>query len=136
MLDDENFFVSLPTYTAYYMNLHLPNVITKLSYRFNKFSIVYGIRCRRTSMLYVGSTMVPKLRFHNHPVTGKPSNRALQSAIVKYGLHNFVVYVFEIVVFPKGLTSMEQKAYLRAVEQRYIDHFPKNQLYNEINSSS
>jgi hypothetical protein len=69
-------------------------------------------------------------------VTGKPSNLALQQAITQHGLNNFIAYVFEIVVFPTGLTLDEKKAFLKVVEQKHMDKFPKAQLYNNYNSSA
>ena len=107
-------------------------------------------------MVYVGSSLIPTTpakagslcwykrvyegvvarRFHNHLVTGLNSNIALQEAITQHGLDNFVAYVLEIVVFPASLTFGEKQAFLRAVEQKHIDNFPKAQLYNNINAKS
>lgn len=132
MLNANNLFVALPTYVAYYMHLDRPNIISKLRYRFKDYSIVYGIRLQTTGQLYIGSTNMPQVRFQNHLVTGDMSNAALQAAITKYGLSRFVAYVFEVVEYRSGLSKLEQ----RGVEQRYINLFPKAQLFNTINSSS
>ena len=120
----------------FFTNLHLERTIKNLQYIYRKDAIVYAFRCNINSMVYVGSTLIPGRRFHNHLVTGDNSNFALQQAITQHGVNNFTAYIFEIVVFPAGLTLDEKKAFLRSVEQKYIDMFPKAQLYNSINAKS
>jgi group I intron endonuclease len=87
-------------------------------------------------MVYIGSTTVPKLRFHNHLVTGKNSNEALQADILKYGLGNFVAYVFEVVTLPQHLTMVQKQALLHKIEQNYLDMYPKSQLYNSKSAAT
>ena len=119
----------------FFTNLHLERTIKNLQYIYRNQAIVYAFMCNIDRMVYVGSTLIPGRRFHNHLVTGDNSNIPLQEAILEHGLENFVAYVFEIVVFPAGLTLDEKKAFLRSVEQKHIDKFPKAQLYNSINAS-
>jgi hypothetical protein len=79
-------------------------------------------------MIYIGSTFTPRARFNNHLVTGKYSNGALQSALIKHGKENFTAYVFEVVHFPGELPFNERKSYLLNLEQQYISQLPKAQL--------
>lgn len=78
--------------------------------------------------------MNPGQRLYLHMIAGKQSNPRLQQAIAKYGLDKFTAYILEVVEFPKGLTYMQRKPYLRNVEQAHMDLFPKAQLYNTIRS--
>jgi hypothetical protein len=68
-------------------------------------------------------------------VTGQFSNIALQQAIATNGLQHFTAYILEVVKIPSGLTPKEQKTFLRSVEQKHINRFPKAQLYNSINAT-
>ena len=129
-------FHPLYPYVAYYMHLDKNGVITKLQYRFRKHSIVYGIRCVVNEMLYVGSTSAAGLRFDNHLISGVNSNASLQRDIAKYGLSNFIVYVFEVVSYPDNVVSHDRKAYLHSVEQSVMNRFPKTRLYNIVNATS
>jgi group I intron endonuclease len=129
-------FTFIPKSVRFFTNLHLERTIKNLQHIYRKDAIVYGFMCNITHMVYVGSTLIPGRRFHNHLVTGKPSNLTLQQAITQHGLNNFIAYVFEIVVFPTGLTLDEKKAFLKIVEQKHMDKFPKAQLYNNYNSSA
>jgi hypothetical protein len=126
----------IPEQFAYYRNLHWPKTIDNMRYRFRGKAIIYGIRCRVTNMIYIGSTFTPVDRFRQHLVTGHSSNQALQDAIAKYSLAVFNVYIFKVVVFPKGLTSKERELHLFAIEQSYINQFPKDRLYNAQKSFS
>jgi group I intron endonuclease len=126
----------LPPYIAYYMHLDKPSIVDKLRYRFKGKSIVYGIRCRLTGKIYIGSTMLSATRFYNHLIAGQHSNEALQNAIKQFGLQHFVAHVFEVVEYPDGLTFHERKAYLLGREQVYLDKFSKSKLYNTRNSSA
>ena len=89
-----------------------------------------------TDKMYIGSTLSPALRFYHHLVTAESSNDALQSAIQADGLEHFTLFIMEVVEFPKGLSYNDKVRHLRAVEQRYIDKYPREQLYNSMNSSS
>ena len=126
----------IPKSVRFFTDLHLERTIKMLQYTYRKDAIVYAFMSNVDRMVYIGSTLVPARRFHNHLVTGQFSNITLQQAISQHGLESFVAYVFEVVVFPAGLSLKEKKAFLRAVEQKHIDKFPKAQLYNSINSVS
>ena len=131
-----NKFTFIPRFVTYYMNLHIPRTITNIQYRYQSSIIVYAIRCQVTNMVYVGSSFTPARRVHNHLITGKYSNAALQAAIAKHGLSKFTFYALEEVKIPSGLSQSDRKAHLLAAEQHYINMFPKAQLYNSINSST
>lgn len=130
-----NRFQGINPYLAYYMNLDKPGVITRLQYRYRQSSIVYAIRNQLNNKVYVGSTNSAGLRFHNHLISGTPSNPNLQSDIMKYGLNHFVVYILEVVSYPAGMTNQQQRVYLHTREQSRMDLFAKHQLYNAINAS-
>ena len=135
-------FVRMPKDIAYYLHLDDPQQVARLRNRFKGLGIVYGICNQVNQMIYIGSSMNPSLRFLIHlcpkevttPDTVERSNSNLQEAITKYGLGKFKVLVFEIVDLPVDSTYMQKQELLRIAEQRYIDHFPKVQLYNKINS--
>ena len=129
-------FKSVPTFVAYYNNLHLSSVVNALRYRFQDKAIVYAIRCRPSGMMYIGHTFNPTLRFHNHLITGVKSNPYLQTDIAKRGLSKFTVYILEVTVFPKHLSYNQRTVFMRTLEQQYIDRYPREQLYNIINASA
>ena len=131
-------FYLIPSTVRFFKDLHLPRTIKNLQYLYRGKAIIYGIRCQITNMVYIGSTLVPGRRWHNHLVTGTNSNDALQAAIANHGLSKFTAYVFEgDVAFPAACWSKVDKlAFLHKVEQTYINRFPKAQLYNEVNSSN
>jgi hypothetical protein len=87
-------------------------------------------------MMYVGSTMVPSLRFHNHLVLGDNLNQFLQEAIKQHGLSQFTVYILETVKMPDHLTYTERVSKLRGIEQSYMDQYPKSKLFNTIKSKA
>lgn len=120
----------------YYTNIHLPLVMDKIKYRFRYSTVIYGLRCNVNNMVYVGSTTKPADRFYQHTIEGKGSNKPLQADIAKYGLDKFTLYIFEIVVYPAGLTTSQQNTHLKALEQSFMDRFPAPQLYNSIRSYS
>lgn len=126
-------FKAVPHYVAYYMNLHLVSSVKGLRYRFKDSPVVYAIRCRVTGMMYIGSTMLPDLRFHQHLTVGN-TNLNLQNAIKKHGLSNFIVYILEVAEFPRSSFLEENRSFLLRLEQSYISFYPKTQLYNSINS--
>jgi hypothetical protein len=133
-----NQFYLIPSDVRFFKNLHLPRTIQNLKYEFRGSVIIYAIRCQITNMVYLGSTMIPGKRWHDHLVTGKHSNAALQAAILKYGISHFTAYVFERdIKFPAHLSTIHEKlAYLHAIEQTYINRFHQDQLFNAINSSA
>ena len=122
-------------YIAYYMHLDSPKVIRGLRYAYKRKAIVYILRNTITDMLYVGSTLSPSLRFHDHFIA-RNTNSALQEAMSHDGVSNFVAYIMEEVVFPRGFTFNDKVKHLRVIEQSYMDKYPVEQLYNSIRSSS
>jgi len=125
-------FVRVPKDVAYYLHLNDPKVIKALRYRFQFTPLIYGITCLVNQMVYVGSTLNPSKRFHKHLTirNSDGSNKQLQAAITQYGMHNFKLHIFELVRLPREATYEEKRALLRAVEQRYMNHFPEAQRYN------
>jgi len=119
---------------AYYRNLHHPSVVKSIRFRFKGKSIIYGIRCRATDMIYIGSTFNSLVRINQHLVLNNYSNLRLQYDISKYGLEYFNFYVFEEVNLPVNLSRNERAAHLHKIEQQYINKFNKTKLYNVINS--
>lgn len=125
----------MPIHLSYYRDIHLPLVLKGLIYRYKRLPIVYGIRCRATNMIYIGSTFDSWSRFLAHLNSGKASNLGLQESIAKYGLEWFTVYIFEVVNIEPTDDKLMRNAKLRKVEQKYIDMFPLSQLYNRIKST-
>lgn len=120
----------------YSINLDLPRAVDNMRYRFKDTPLVYGIRCRATGMMYIGSTFAPQDRFHSHLVSGD-SQRSwpeLQNDISKYGIKSITVHIFELVEFPEDIPMWQHKAYLTQVEQSYIDKWPIHKRYNLRNS--
>jgi group I intron endonuclease len=133
----------MPKDIAYYLHLDDPQQIARLQHRFHGLGIVYGICNLVNQMIYIGTTMNPGLRFHKHFLskevenadTRERSNSHLQEAISKYGLSRFKVLVFEVVPFPADSTYSDKQKLLRDAEQRYMDHFPKVQMYNKYRAT-
>ena len=87
-------------------------------------------------MIYIGHTFVPQDRFLQHLVLHVHTNTNLQEAIAKHTLSKFTAIIFEVVVFPEGADYFARRDHIRSIGQRYIDMFPKAQLYNTIDSVS
>jgi len=128
-------FVRVPKDVAFYLHLDNPNVVKALRYRFQHTPLIYGITCLVNQMIYIGSTQSPSKRFHKHLTIRdtQGSNKQLQAAIAQHGMHNFKLHIFELVRLPQEATYEEKQTLLRAVEQRYINHFPEAQRYNTNN---
>lgn len=120
----------------YFINLDLPRAIDNMRYRFRAIPLIYGIRCRATGKMYIGSTFSPENRFYKHLVAGDRSCPELQADIAKYGLKSITVHIFELVEWPKGLMFEDRESHLREVEQRYISKWPKSKRYNTRNSKA
>lgn len=131
-----NKFIPMPPHVRYYLNLTGDRRLRYLCYALKGKPLIYGIRCTLTNMIYIGSTLVPHDRLYQHLILGKHSNDNLQAAIDHYSLAKFSVLIFEFVTLPKGLSLNEKQAFLRNVEQDYIDMFPKEQLYNPTNAKA
>ena len=118
----------------YYMNLHLPRALDNMRYRFRNTPIIYGIRCRVTGKMYIGSTLTPQNRFQKHLIANTHSSPDLQADIQKYKLPSITVYILEIVQFPTHLSESQYSSYLKQVEQTYIDRWPEAKRYNRRDS--
>ena len=129
-------YLSVSKYVAYYMHLDRVRVVNLLRYTYKGKSIVYALRCRSTGQMYIGSTTLSTLRFHNHLVTGENSNSNLQVAISRHGLSNFVAYILEVVPMSPHLSYSQQMVLLHQAEQAHINRYPKSQLYNSISASA
>jgi len=112
------------------MKLHLPRVIDNMRYTFRDIPIIYGIRCRVTGKMYIGSTLTPQDRFREHLITKTNSNPNLQADIEKYKLSSFTAYILENVQLPTDLSVSQHSSYLKQVEQTYIDRWPVAKRYN------
>ena len=116
----------------YFINLQLPRAIDNMRYQFRDKPIIYGIRCRVTGKMYIGSTFVPQDRFYKHLIARDPlrSSPELQDDITRYGLESITVHIFEVVKFPKDMHIANRKDHLRSIEQSYLDRWPKHKRYN------
>lgn len=120
-------FVELPVYIQRFDDLTRDNIdMLRYTYKGIAFGLVYGIYNKLSGKIYVGSTTNSVIRFYEHLISGVNSNAALRRAIVLYGLNNFSVIIFELLPTGVGLTKYD----LLALEQKYLDLFPKRQKYN------
>lgn len=84
-----------------------------------------GIHCfinKLKDKQYIGSARNIYLRLQEH-ISGKKSNRALQAAILKYGIQNFNFYVYEFFSYENKDTSGK---FLTELERSYIRKFQFN----------
>ena len=61
--------------------------------------LIYCIHRNDTLDLYVGSTIEPEVRFYNHLISGRDSNKHLQRSFEKYGKQNFTLYILTTYIF-------------------------------------
>lgn len=85
--------------------------------------VIYCFTCLVNNKRYIGETVHLKRRLQDH-ILGLGSNRLLQNDIKKYGLHNFIFEILE--VLPDSQTKNE----LLDRELYYKNLFPKHSLYN------
>lgn len=109
---------NFPLNIVYYRNIQLANVRSRISIRFGFNPVVYGIRCRVTSMIYISSTFEPRYRLPRHLEYGDKSNKNLQEAISKYGLEYFNLYIFEVLQINPLDSNKVNAIRLRALEQK------------------
>lgn len=64
----------IPKHVAYARKLELTKSLNYIRYRFRDKHIIYGLLCRVTQMIYIGSTNTPQDRFGKHLVSGEGSN--------------------------------------------------------------
>ena len=118
------------------MHLDQARVLKMVRYTYKGKAVIYILRDTVTGMLYIGSTLSPSLRFYHHLIVGgDTSNLNLQQAIGVDGIENFTLYIMEIVKIPSRLSYQEKLDYLHIIEQKYLDKYPREQLYN-INRSA
>jgi group I intron endonuclease len=88
-----------------------------------------GIYCLINTVndnLYIGSAKDLYLRLTEH-LSNKKSNRALQNAIVKHGLHKFIYGVLEYFTYDSKLVSNKS---LTDLETSYIEKSSFENWYN------
>lgn len=125
-------FISIPPFLFSHKNLNIPNEILAIRRKYRNKLVVYGIYNNLTHKIYIGSTMNPFFRFRDHFVRLECSNVLLQNSIKKYGLSNFTLYIFSLidVEISQSLSKKEKLNITFPIEQKYIEIFPKAQLYN------
>jgi hypothetical protein len=124
-----------PKTLSFHKGLTNLSQVVLLQHMYRPFAVVYGFRCDLDNRFYVGSSVTPGLRFHNHLVSHANSNATLQSAFNTHGLDHFTFTAqARCVVFEKhkweGRTYEEMKTFITQREQFIMDQFPKQQLYN------
>jgi group I intron endonuclease len=120
---------------ASYTNLHLPEIVNEIRYKYKGKGIVYGIQNNINKKLYIGSSADGFKRIYGHLVRPKHdhSNLRLRNSIVKHGLKNFTLYIFNVIEFDDSLTTEKKKALLIPVEQVHINNYlplKRDQLFN------
>lgn len=123
-------FIALPNFVQQFNDLSNREVVDfiRYAYQTSVYGIVYGVYNVFTKQIYIGSTIVPAKRVYEHLVSGNNSNKYLQNSINKYGIDTFQFIIFEVVY--SSVIGVLSKGDFRAVEQHYIDLFPKEQLFN------
>src|SRR3977135_3542187 len=129
-------FIPIPLSVKSYDNLDNLEMINVIRNSYNQKGIVYGIINNLNNKTYIGSTTDFKNRIYNHLIRPKRSNKHLQSAIKLIGLANFTLYIFTVIELSSSLSQKEKKELILPLEQKYIDMFPKSQLYNFLSLSS
>jgi group I intron endonuclease len=120
---------------ASYTNLHLPEIVNEIRYKYKGKGIVYGIQNNINKKLYIGSSADGFKRIYGHLVRPKHdhSNLRLRNSIVKHGLKNFTLYIFNVIEFADSLTTEKKKGLLIPVEQVHINNYlplKRDQLFN------
>lgn len=95
-----------------------------------QFGGVYSIKNKVNGKRYIGSTakFSNRINQHNTLLRKGHTNKALQNAVNKYGIENFV---FEVIEF----TSNPNKESLMVLEGFWIDYFSKRtKLYNILST--
>lgn len=77
-----------------YSNLTDKNVINLLRMELKNKPLIYCIHRNDTLDLYVGSTIEPEVRFYNHLISGRDSNKYLQRSFEKYGKHDPFYFIY------------------------------------------
>ena len=121
----------LPAYINRFEDLTNMEIIDSIRYTYKSavFGIIYGVYNNLTKRIYIGSTRDSVTRVYEHLVSHGNSNRHLQRSISRYGLECFSFIVFELFYYPVENGVSDMKA-IFVLEQRYIDMFNPNQLYN------
>jgi group I intron endonuclease len=124
-------FISIPSSIKSFSNLDKIDTISQIRNSFKSNSVVYGIANNLNSKIYIGSTTNSDKRFFYHFIKGgRSSNKYLQNAIKLIGLSNFTLYIFSVTEFSETMSKKDKRNMILSLEQKYIDMFPKSQLYN------
>ena len=93
---------------------------------------IYSFLNKVNGKQYIGSAKDLYLRLNEH-LTNRKSNRALQAAILKYGIDNFNFCIFEFFTYENKATSLKS---LTDLETMYIRKCKFNDLYNFLENAS
>lgn len=93
---------------------------------------IYSFLNKVNGKQYIGSAKDLYLRLNEH-LSNKKSNRALQTAISKYGLDNFNFCIYEYFTYENKTTSFKL---LTDLETMYINKFKFSNLYNFLKNAS
>jgi group I intron endonuclease len=126
----------IPLSVQTYSNLDKLDNINIIRNSYNKKGIIYGIVTNLNNKIYVGSTTDTNNRFYTHFIKPKRSNKHLQSSIKLIGLSNFTLHIFTVIELSDSLSPKEKRDIILPLEQKYLDMFPKSQLYNFLLFSS
>lgn len=123
-------YIALPDYIMIFRDLDNREVVDFIRYMYKGlcFGVIYGIVNEVTKQIYIGSTRVPEKRVYEHLVSGINSNLYLQNSIAYYGIVSFQFLILQVIYEP--LIGMSLEETLIAAEQRFIDLFPADQLFN------
>lgn len=112
-----------------YNNLHDKDTLTLIKKDLVKLGGVYSFVNNESKKLYIGSSMDLARRVLEH-ISNRHSNLHLQRAISKHDLSNFSLYILELLPVDNDLTSEGLGLTLIKMEQKYLDSFKINYMYN------
>ena len=93
---------------------------------------IYSFLNKVNGKQYIGSAKDLYIRLNEH-LSNRKSNRALQTAISKYGLEKFNFCIYEYFTYENKTTSFKL---LTDLETMYINKFKFSNLYNFLKNAS
>lgn len=108
------------------------NILNNRNLLFSKGGI-YSFVNNVNAKFYIGSAKDLYLRLNEHLCKKKKSSRALQAAILKYGIENFIFCVYVYFIYKNKLTSAKPLTDLQTI---YIRKFNFSNLYNFMKTAT
>lgn len=113
-------------------NLHIKTNITEYSNLLANRAGIYSFVNNINGKQYIGSAKNLYLRLNEH-LSNRKSNKALQYAILKYGIENFCFCIYEYFTYENKIASSKL---LTDLETIYIKKFDFSNLYNFMKTAT